>query len=112
MRGEESQVLGAIQALGINDGAFLLPGTHSKWVLIENGNLVFFRTYMTGEVFALIRQSGTLSQLMKGDAHDNASFQRGVRFARSMDAGNLLHALFSVRTLGLLGRISREGLAS
>jgi 2-dehydro-3-deoxygalactonokinase len=67
---------------------------------------------MTGEVFGLIRRSGTLSQLMEGDAHDDAAFQRGVRFARSTDAGNLLHALFSVRTLGLLGRISREGLAS
>jgi 2-dehydro-3-deoxygalactonokinase len=112
MRGEESQILGAMQALGIRNGVFLLPGTHSKWALIDHGNLVSFRTYMTGEVFGLIRRSGTLSQLMEGDAHDDAAFQRGVRFARSTDAGNLLHALFSVRTLGLLGRISREGLAS
>src|SRR5262249_6379288 len=37
MRGEESQILGAMQALGIRDGAFLLPGTHSKWALIDNG---------------------------------------------------------------------------
>jgi 2-dehydro-3-deoxygalactonokinase len=112
MRGEESQILGAIQALEIRDGAFLLPGTHSKWALIDNGTLVSFRTYMTGEVFGLIRRSGTLSQLMEGDAHDDVAFERGVRFSRSTDAANLLHALFSVRTLGLLGRISREGLAS
>ena len=112
MRGEESQILGAMQALGIREDAFLLPGTHSKWALIDNGNLVSFRTYMTGEVFGLIRRSGTLSQLMDGDARDDAAFHRGVLFARSTDAGNLLHALFSVRALGLLGRISREGLAS
>jgi 2-dehydro-3-deoxygalactonokinase len=112
MRGEESQILGAMQTLGVRNGAFLLPGTHSKWALIDDGKLISFRTYMTGEVFGFIRRSGTLSQLMEGDAHDDAAFQRGVRFARSTDAGNLLHALFSVRTLGLLGRVSREGLAS
>ncbi|WP_164135303.1 2-dehydro-3-deoxygalactonokinase, partial [Stenotrophomonas maltophilia] len=32
MRGEETQVFGALAALSLADGVFVLPGTHSKWV--------------------------------------------------------------------------------
>jgi 2-dehydro-3-deoxygalactonokinase len=112
MRGEETQILGALQALGVSDGVFLLPGTHSKWAIVEAGALVAFRTYMTGEFFGLLRRSGTLSQLMEGDATNGEAFRQGVLRARSPDAGNLLHSLFSVRTLGLLGRVSPLGLPS
>src|SRR5690606_32525290 len=34
MRGEEVQVFGALDALGLDDGLFVLPGTHSKWVRV------------------------------------------------------------------------------
>ncbi|MEM9574545.1 MAG: 2-dehydro-3-deoxygalactonokinase, partial [Pseudomonadota bacterium] len=30
MRGEETQIIGA-SALGMDDGVFVMPGTHSKW---------------------------------------------------------------------------------
>src|ERR1043165_9554600 len=31
MRGEETQIFGALALSGASDGLFLLPGTHSKW---------------------------------------------------------------------------------
>ena len=112
MRGEETQIFGALQILKGQDGVFVLPGTHSKWAMVEKGRLINFRTYMTGEVFGLLRRSGTLSQLMDGDRHDEAAFAEGVTRGASADAGGLLHRLFSVRTLGLLDQMPRANLAS
>ncbi len=112
IRGEESQIFGALQILKGQDGVFVLPGTHSKWAIVEKGKLISFRTYVTGEVFGLLRRSGTLSQLMEGDRHDEGAFAEGVARGASADAGGLLHRLFSVRTLGLLDQMPRENLAS
>ena len=112
MRGEETQIFGALHTLKGQDGVFVLPGTHSKWAMVEKGRLINFRTYMTGEVFGLLRRSGTLSQLMDGDRHDEAAFAEGVTRGASADAGGLLHRLFSVRTLGLLDQMPRANLAS
>jgi 2-dehydro-3-deoxygalactonokinase len=112
MRGEEAQILGALAMLGRDGGVFLLPGTHAKWAIVEAGQLIAFRTYMTGEIYGLLRGAGTIGQLMEGDAQDPAAFRRGVERSRSPDAANLLHSLFSVRTLGLLGGLPRTGLAS
>ncbi|HVI87081.1 MAG TPA: 2-dehydro-3-deoxygalactonokinase [Dongiaceae bacterium] len=112
MRGEECQVLAGLLRANTTEGVFLLPGTHSKWALAEAGSLTRFRTYMTGETFGLWRKSGTLSQLMEGDVFDETCFRRGVQQAGRPDAANLLHSLFSVRTLGLFERLPRTGLAS
>lgn len=112
MRGEECQILGALLESAKDDGVFILPGTHAKWVQVKAGRIVGFRTYMTGEIYGLLRQSGTLSQLMGGDIIDDEAFHKGVMQAQQPDAGNLLHNLFSVRTLGLFDRLPRSGLAS
>jgi 2-dehydro-3-deoxygalactonokinase len=112
IRGEETQILGALQMLGKEDGVFVLPGTHSKWAIVQARRLVDFRTYMTGEVFGLLRKGGTLGQMIQGDDHDPAAFGEGVLRGASADAGGLLHRLFSVRTLGLLEQMPRSSLAS
>ena len=111
MRGEDCEILGALQSTGADSGIFLLPGTHTKWAVVEGGRLVDFRTYMTGELFGLLRKSGTLSQLMEGDSLDMAAFHKGVARAASPESGHLLHSLFSVRSLGLFERLPRTSLA-
>jgi 2-dehydro-3-deoxygalactonokinase len=105
MRGEEAQILGTLHALGRPSGSFLLPGTHSKWAIVEQGRLAVFRTYMTGEVFGLLRKSGTIAQLVEGDAIDAAAFRRGVTRAKAGAGRDLLHALFGTRAQSLLGRL-------
>jgi len=60
MRGEETQLLGAL-AMGHHSGWFVLPGTHSKWVELASGRILQLRTYMTGELFTLLGQHGTLA---------------------------------------------------
>ena len=55
MRGEETQVFGALQQLGLRDARMVLPGTHSKWVTVTDCRVTDFSTWMTGEFYALLR---------------------------------------------------------
>ena len=54
--------IGAL-TLGLGDGWVVLPGTHSKWVLLQGGRVVDLATYMTGELFALLTRHGTLASV-------------------------------------------------
>ena len=70
-----------------------------------------FQTCMTGDVFAALRRETILSKLMHADASmDEEGFLRGVE--RSADAGGMLHHLFGVRTLALMGNLREEAAAS
>lgn len=108
MRGEEVQVIGAA---GEGRQLFIAPGTHSKWIDADGGTITGFATYMTGEVYAVLRQHSILGRLMAGDAEDEAAFVRGAE-AGLLQPEALLHTLFSVRTLGLFGKLPETALAS
>jgi 2-dehydro-3-deoxygalactonokinase len=112
MRGEETQVFGALDLLGMTDGLFVLPGTHSKWVRVEGQRIESFSTFMTGEFYALLRQHSILGRTMPdtdGEL-DTKAFERGVRHA--VHVGNLLHAAFSARTLSLFDALPAHALPS
>ncbi len=105
MRGEETQVFGALRLLGIDRGVLVLPGTHSKWVQVEAGRIESFATLMTGEFYALLRQHSILSRTLPADDaefHEEA-FDAGV--AHALRSPGLLQAAFSVRTLALFDRL-------
>ncbi|WP_114391342.1 2-dehydro-3-deoxygalactonokinase [Notoacmeibacter marinus] len=105
MRGEETQIIGA-SALGLNEGTFVMPGTHSKWVQATDGKIKDFSTYMTGEVFAVLKEHTILGTLMEDGDFSEESFEMGV--TAGLDGGsNLLHNLFHVRTLPLMGKIPK-----
>jgi 2-dehydro-3-deoxygalactonokinase len=53
IRGEETQILGCLDRLGSGRHTICLPGTHSKWVEVDNGRIMHFSTHMTGEAFAV-----------------------------------------------------------
>ncbi len=61
MRGEETEIAGFIAQEGPSEALLCLPGTHSKWVQIRGGQIVEFRTHMTGELRALLLSHSTLS---------------------------------------------------
>lgn len=111
MRGEEAQVFGAMQLrleLATGSRILILPGTHSKWVEVRDGSIVRFHTFPTGEVFALLSQSSTLSaQIGPGKASDEAGgFAEGTE--RSVSAPGALSALFEARAAQLIaGRSGR-----
>ena len=93
MRGEETQLLGMV-TLGRRDGWIVLPGTHSKWVLLRDGVIQRLSTFMTGELFAMLCAQGTLAPMMAGPDSEQA-FAAGVAEARR--ATPLSNALFGVR---------------
>ena len=82
MRGEETQIFGALALSGRDAGLFLLPGTHSKWAEVAGGRIVSFRTFMTGEVFGALKDHTILGRLMRDGAPDAEGFARGVRGRR------------------------------
>ena len=106
MRGEETQITGAL-ALGLSEGTFVMPGTHSKWVDVVAEEIVDFSTYMTGEVFAALKEYTILGTLMKEDDFQTNAFKMGVK-AGLEGAQNLLHNLFHVRTLPLMEKIPAQ----
>lgn len=113
MRGEETQIMGALAVAGLADGPVCAPGTHSKWVTVEAGRIRGFATFMTGELFALLRDHSLLGRGLVRDAAGHVQpappdlarvgFERGVAQAFADPA--LLRTLFSTRTLGLFDAI-------
>ena len=112
IRGEETQIFGAVSPLGGGNGTlYVLPGTHSKWARVEDGRIVWFKTFMTGELYSLLAKHSILGKLMKdGAAHDDDAFRRGVEHAVREPFG-LSAMLFSARTLALFDTLAPEGIA-
>jgi 2-dehydro-3-deoxygalactonokinase len=110
IRGEETQIVGEVGDLS-GRHLLVLPGTHSKWALAEDGVITWFATFITGEVFAVLKEHSILGRLMRGEVDDHAAFERGLAYARS-GKGGLLKRLFSARTLGLFDMLPEAGIAS
>jgi 2-dehydro-3-deoxygalactonokinase len=113
MRGEETQIAGALSD-GAEPRLFVLPGTHSKWVLCDGGRIVWFATFMTGEVYAVLRQHSILGRLIETEEESEHWFDRGVEYGASTDAGagGLLKKLFGTRALRLFDAVPADGAAS
>lgn len=103
MRGEETQILGAMETLP-EEAVVCLPGTHSKWVRVRAKRIVGFSTHFTGEMFAVLKAHSLLGRMLEGGAPDDAAFLAGV--ARSDEPEGLLHHLFGVRAKALFGELS------
>ncbi len=112
MRGEETQVFGALLMLGLDNARLVLPGTHSKWVTVSNSRITDFSTWMTGEFYALLRQHSILVRTLPEEepAPDAAAFEQGV--TQALRGAGLLHTAFSTRTLSLFKRMGRDALPS
>lgn len=119
MRGEEVQVLGSLTVPlpephePGGDAWFVLPGTHSKWVRVESGRVVWFATFMSGELFDVLVQHSVLTlgkePSSSGEAAARPAFYRGVDYARGTEpeSGGFLKRLFSTRSLVARGELSR-----
>ncbi|MDJ0823231.1 MAG: 2-dehydro-3-deoxygalactonokinase [Paracoccaceae bacterium] len=106
MRGEETQIAGFLSEEPQFDGIICLPGTHSKWVRISAGEIVSFRTFMTGELFALLSGDSVLRHSV-GKGWDDAAFVDAVADAMGRPAG-FAAELFSLRAEGLLHDLSPD----
>lgn len=102
MRGEESQLAGALESVGPDHAGltFVLPGTHTKWVRVDDGVVTAFTTVMTGEIFGLLLKHGLLARTAAAGSSDEHAFDRGLQ--TTADRG-LPAELFGARALVLDG---------
>jgi 2-dehydro-3-deoxygalactonokinase len=106
MRGEEVQLLGAFLIQPAN--LYVFPGTHSKWVPIEDASgdarVPTFSTMMTGELYAwLVEGSLVCRGLPATTPWDDDAFLRGME--RSAQGGDIIEEMFRTRARWLLGDI-------
>ena len=107
MRGEETQIAGALRLMPGYDGVLCLPGTHSKWAHVSAGEVVSFQTFMTGELFALLSTASVLRHGMPGAGWDEAAFDTAVSDALSRPE-RLGARLFSLRAQGLIAGLTPD----
>jgi len=101
MRGEETQIAGFLALNPDFDGAICLPGSHSKWVQISAGEVVSFRTMMTGELFAALAHHSVLRHSVAPEGWDDDAFADAL--SQSLSRPEQLAArLFSIRAEALL----------
>ena len=119
MRGEETQVFGAAAVLGVQNASMVLPGTHSKWVRLEDGAITQFNTFMTGEFYALLAQHSILAKSLPEAsgapvALDTAAFLQGIDRAQTSYAScqGLLGNAFSTRVKSLFNELQPAQAAS
>ena len=109
MRGEETQIIGEVEAS--DNEIFLLPGTHSKWAITQDEKIIGFTSFMTGEVYAALKEHTILGALMKecSSLNDDA-FLKGVLMQQKQDI-SILHQIFTARTLALFDKLENEDIA-
>ncbi len=107
MRGEETQIAGALALYPRFDGVICLPGTHSKWAHVSAGEVVSFQTFMTGEMFALLANQSVLRHGVQSDAWDDGAFAAAVGETLSRPE-RLASKLFGLRAEGLLHSLSAD----
>ena len=116
MRGEETQVLGVLRLdarLRKGQQLLCLPGTHTKWVVLKDGEVRQFLTAVTGELFAIIKEHSVL--VRASTSHDDAgdvSFQRAMQHAMQYPAASLQQLLFECRSRQLDGTLLAEDAAA
>ena len=111
MRGEETQIFGWLSGdPARRSGRHLLchPGTHAKWVLVEDGRIVRFVTAMTGELFAVLSEHSVLRTAAPPD--DDDAFDQGL--AAAGDGGALAARLFSARARVVGGDAAADSTSS
>lgn len=112
MRGEETLVLGS----GVEDGIVCSPGTHPKWIEMRGGRVQRFATYMTGEMYALLREHSMIGRPAT-EPEDPKGFDLGLDAAarNSGETGDrrvgLLHLLFGARAAVVSGHMATSLLA-
>ncbi|MCC3151705.1 2-dehydro-3-deoxygalactonokinase [Hymenobacter sp. BT770] len=109
MRGEETQLVGCQFANTAEQQMFLHPGTHAKHVVVQHGQAVALKTYMTGEFFSLLSKQAILAASVAegGQLEDGTNrqwFEKGVQDSQQ---DNLLHNAFLVRTNDLFKKASK-----
>lgn len=107
MRGEETQIAGFLASEPRFSGTICLPGTHTKWVEVEEGTVTAFHTFMTGELFSLLSEKSILRHSVSETGDDPAAFLQAARDAVARPE-NVATDLFGLRAASLLAEYRPE----
>ncbi len=124
MRGEETQLIGVTVAGPVPLGEtgrrrVCLPGTHSKWVMLEDRRVEDFTSYLTGELFAVLSRHSILRHSLAAveaeaaaqvDAWDPVFLEALSRALAAPE--RVLAELFSIRAAGLLDGLTAAAAAA
>jgi 2-dehydro-3-deoxygalactonokinase len=113
MRGEETQILGALRldpALGKGRQIFCMPGTHAKWVEVEDKAVTGFQTALSGELYDLLKKHSVLARDGGEVSAGSDAFALGLQTARQ--GGDLLTLLFSTRSRVVTGEMAKADASS
>lgn len=111
MRGEETQSIGCHSLVELwNKTIFILPGTHSKHIIIEQNAMVDFSTYMTGEFYQLFKKHSILSASWPNEepAFEGAAMTMFCQGVLDGAGGKLMHLVFQIRAGILQGKWTPE----
>ena len=108
MRGEETEAAGLLSFVKMQPASLvlLLPGTHSKHLYVSAGVLRDFKTYMTGELYAVLSEHSVLAASVARPPEFCADpFFAGLNAALQQ---GLAASLFHTRTRQVITKKSRE----
>jgi 2-dehydro-3-deoxygalactonokinase len=117
LRGEETQILGALHLqpdLRTGQHLLCLPGTHTKWVALDDGSVTEFLTAPTGELFAVIRDHSVLvaDAAGAGRLDGGPAFEQGLAESARFPHAQLVHRIFECRSRRLSGDLQPDAAAS
>ena len=111
IRGEETELLGWFSTAStqqLKSSLICIPGTHTKWIKIENGKIDSFLTSVVGEMYQIISANGVLAK-----PHFGKTVQSSNAFMLALDniskrPSNLMNLLFTTRANAVRGEFSPE----
>lgn len=112
IRGEEVQIIGLLSKIKQEKQLVCLPGTHSKWLEVDENNIIdSFTTVMSGDFFSAIC-TGTIMAMMLGvpQYFSRQDFARGVKL--SLRPGGIMAHMFKVRGALLFDQVKPEHIES
>jgi 2-dehydro-3-deoxygalactonokinase len=102
MRGEETQLLGALGVDAAGEAVVCIPGTHSKWAKVSGGTVERFATFMTGELFSVVSRETILSHAVVGANEEHTEAFKSAVIAAFETPALAANLLFRVRSSQLL----------
>ena len=101
IRGEETQIAGFLLNNTDFKGSICLPGTHSKWVNVDSYKIKNFSTFLTGELYEIVKNYS----ILKHSVRTNEFVAEIIKSAANLIFENpslISNKLFEIRAENLL----------
>ena len=106
MRGEETQIAGFLLNNIDFNGSICLPGTHSKWVNLNSYNIQEFTTFLTGELYEIVKKYSILNHSLNTAELDDEIVKSSAKLIIE-NPSFISNKLFEIRAENLLKNSSQ-----